>query len=71
MNALVAGAAVVVVSMPGGAPAAYADGGLNWYYEDTGVAEVVASGFDGEGITIAVLDGFIDTSLPIFADADI
>ncbi|MDR1443234.1 MAG: S8/S53 family peptidase, partial [Bifidobacteriaceae bacterium] len=31
----------------------------------------VASGFDGEGITIAVLDGFIDTSLPIFADADI
>ncbi|MDR1186810.1 MAG: hypothetical protein LBK95_05050, partial [Bifidobacteriaceae bacterium] len=52
------------------APARAADG-LNWYYDQTGVAEVVADGFDGRGLTIAVLDGPIDTGLAVFADADI
>ncbi|MDR1186811.1 MAG: S8/S53 family peptidase [Bifidobacteriaceae bacterium] len=54
----------------GVAPARAADA-LNWYYDQTGVAEVVADGFDGRGLTIAVLDGPIDTGLAVFADADI
>jgi hypothetical protein len=42
-----------------------------WYYSETGIAEVVEAGFDGRGLTVAVLDGWIDTSAPVFADADI
>ncbi|MDR1442045.1 MAG: hypothetical protein LBJ02_06630, partial [Bifidobacteriaceae bacterium] len=43
----------------------------SWYFDETGIAEVVEAGFDGEGVTIAVIDGWIDTSLPVFSDADI
>ncbi|MDR2453055.1 MAG: S8 family serine peptidase, partial [Bifidobacteriaceae bacterium] len=35
------------------------------------MAEQVAAGFDGRGVTVAVLDGFIDTSLGLFEGADI
>jgi subtilisin family serine protease len=35
-----------------------------WYYDDTGVKQAIAAGYDGKGIKIAVIDGQIDPSLP-------
>lgn len=51
--------------------AATADSGSNWWYHSYGVDEAHAAGWTGDDVTIAVLDGGINTSLPALQGARI
>ena len=42
-----------------------------WYTAPTGLDELKARGLDGTGVTIAIIDGPIDTSVPELVGADI
>jgi len=54
------------------ATAAWADtAGSNWWFDWYDVGSAQASGATGEGVTIAVIDGQINTTLPVFQGADI
>lgn len=44
-----------------------AEPGTNWWYDAFGVPEAQAAGWTGAGVKIAVIDGQINTELPVFA----
>ncbi len=84
-TAVLAGLTLAAGPLLAPSPAAAADdptqGGL-WYYTVPGIDQIHASGVTGEGITIAVIDGVINTTVadlagahlavhePSFCDAD-
>jgi subtilisin family serine protease len=61
--ALALGAAAIPAS-------AATDDGL-WYYEQMGIGTAHADGITGEGVTIAVIDGPINTDVPTLKNANI
>jgi len=62
-------AAFVVAAAAGPAAAADTDG--RWYYDDFGIADHHAAGWTGEGVTIAVLDGPVNTDVPTLKGANV
>lgn len=62
-------AACVILLATGVGPASSADG--LWYFEQMGVDTAHADGITGEGVTIAVIDGPINTDVPTLKDANI
>ena len=69
LTATVVMAAFVVAAAAGPAAAAAGDG--RWYYDDFGIADHHAAGWTGDGITIAVLDGPVNTDVPTLKDANV
>lgn len=61
-------ATVALVALPA-ASAAAADPPGDWWYKGFGVADVHAQGWNGAGVTIAVIDAQINDQLPVFAGA--
>ena len=46
-------------------------GGSNWWYAKYGVPAAQAAGWTGAGVKIAVIDGQINTALPVFQGANL
>lgn len=63
----------VVVGAPSSAWAAASDDAASglWYYDAFSVGDAVAAGHDGSGVTVAVIEGQIDTAAPELQGADI
>jgi hypothetical protein len=51
--------------------ASAATGGSNWWYAKYDVAAAQAAGWTGAGVKIAVIDGQINTALPVFQGANL
>jgi len=63
-------AAAIVGSMPSAALAADTVDPL-WYYNNYGVAEFAAEGFDGSGVKVAVIDSVINPDVPQLAGTNL
>lgn len=69
LAAAVATTALVVLAVVPSASAATGDG--RWYFDEFHIADHHAAGITGKGVTVAVIDGPINTELPTLKDADI
>jgi subtilisin family serine protease len=65
----VAVATAVLLSAAAPASAATSDG--LWYFDAAHIADHHAAGITGEGVTIAVLDGPVNTDIPTLKDANV
>ena len=73
-NVAAAASALLIGTLLAGAgalPASAAEADGLWYYNDYGLKAVHDAGYTGAGLTIAVLDGPLNRSIPQLADADI
>jgi subtilisin family serine protease len=67
-------AALVVASafaLGAAAPAVASTGDGLWYFDAAHIADHHAAGITGEGVTIAVLDGPVNTDIPTLKDANV
>ncbi len=64
----IAAALGLTVAVPAGATTDPSQGGL-WYYTVPGIDQIQAAGTTGDGITIAVIDGPVNPTVPDLADA--
>jgi subtilisin family serine protease len=64
-------AAVAALAFGAAAPASAVAGDGRWYFDDFHIADHHAAGLTGKGITIAVLDGPINTSVPTLKNANV
>ena len=70
-RSIVASALVLVLAASASsAAAAPADDGL-WYFDAANIAAQHDAGITGKGVTIAVLDGPVNTDIPTLKDANI
>ncbi|ODU76560.1 MAG: hypothetical protein ABT08_08985 [Microbacterium sp. SCN 71-21] len=63
-------AATALALVPSAASAAATTDG-NWWYAKYNLAQLHSSGIDGSGVTIAVIDGPVNTEFPALVGADI
>ena len=72
--ALVLGAVVLAPAFAATTPAAAAPDTTKagyWYYEDYGVAEAAAAGYDGSGVKVAVIDTQMNPDVPQLSTANL
>ena len=68
---MLAGAVAVGMVLVPALSASAETAGSNWWYAKYGVAGAQAAGWTGAGVKIAVIDGQINSSLPVFQGANL
>lgn len=61
----------LALGVPTAATAAGADDKGLWYYQDYGVSDAAAAGFTGKGVTVAVIDGLVNSTVPALSGANL